>query len=134
MRAIQNRLAGCTARSTLRAEPAENELGFADNPFTEGTRGWLWYVVPIHIFNIAAAVADEVVVPHACQIEPAGAALDGHFADQTRLHQISQVVIGRGPGRSGVYAVHGLEDFRSCGMPLVVHQKCHDSVALRCAP
>jgi hypothetical protein len=38
-----------------------------------------------------------VVMPHALRIESRGAALDGHFTHQTRLHQVPQIVISRGP-------------------------------------
>ena len=121
-------------RSALRAESPENEFTFANNPLTEGTRGRPGHVVPLHILNIAAAVADEMVMPHPFRIESRRAALDGHFTHQTRLHQISQIVIGRGPGRARIQAIHGFKDFRSRGMPGVFHQKCHHGVALRSAP
>jgi len=91
------RLTGSAPRSALRAEPPENEFAFAKNPLTEGARGRPGHVVPIHILNIAAAVANEVVMPHAFRIESRGAALHGHFTHQTRLHQVSQIVISRGP-------------------------------------
>ena len=74
--------------SALRAESSKNKLAFTNNSLTEGTRGRLGHVVPIDVFNAAAAVADEVVVAHAFQIESPGAALDGHFPHQTRLHQV----------------------------------------------
>src|SRR5437764_1197731 len=81
--------------SALRAESAENKLAFTNNSFTERTRGRPGHVVPLHVLNIAAAVTDEVVMAHAFQVESPGAALDGHFPHQTRLHQVSQVVISR---------------------------------------
>src|SRR5579872_6327154 len=90
-------LTGIVTRSALRAEPAENELAFPKNPLTERARGRSRHVVPLNILNIAAAVADEVVMPHAFRIESRGAALDGHFAHQTRLHQVPQIVVSRGP-------------------------------------
>jgi len=83
--------------STFRAEPAENELAFANNSLTERTRGRPGHVVPLHVLNIAAAVADEVMMLHALCIEAAGAALNGHLAHQASLHQIPQIVISRGP-------------------------------------
>src|ERR1700682_5190361 len=84
-------------RSTLRAESPENEFAFAKNPLTEGARSRPGHVVPLNVLNIAAAVADEVVMPHAFRIESRGAALDGHFTHQTRLHQVPQLVISRRP-------------------------------------
>ena len=72
----------------LRAKPPENELAFAQNPLAEGLRSGPGYVVPLHVFHIAAAVANEVVMPHTFSVESRGAAFDGHFPHQTRLHQI----------------------------------------------
>ena len=43
------------ARSALRAEPPENEFTFANNPLTEGALGRLGQVVPLNVFNHAAA-------------------------------------------------------------------------------
>ena len=91
------KLTGSAPRSALRAESPENEFAFAKNPLTEGSRGRPGHVVPLNVLNIAAAVADEVVMLHAFRIESRGAALDGHFAHQTRLHQVPQIVISRGP-------------------------------------
>src|SRR6266436_1332586 len=90
-------LTGSASRSALRAEPPKNELAFTNNPLPERARGRPGHVVPVHVLNIAAAVADEVVMPHVFRIEARGAALDGHFTHQPRLHQIPQIVIGRGP-------------------------------------
>jgi len=84
--------------------------------------------------HIAAAVADKVMMPHAFGIVPRGAALDGHFTHQTRLHQVPKIVIRCGLGRSRIHAIHGFEDFSSRGMGVVFHQKCHYRVALRSAP
>src|ERR1035441_8724896 len=90
-------LTGSVPRSALRAEPPENEFAIANNPLTEGARGGPGHIVPLNILNIAAAVADEVVMPHALRVESRAAALDGHFTHQTRLHQVPQIVISRGP-------------------------------------
>jgi hypothetical protein len=116
------------------AEPPENEFAFAQNPFTERARGRLGHVVPLNVLNIPAAVADEVVMPHTFRIESRGAALDGHFTHQTRLDQVPQILISRGPGRAGIHSIHGLQDFRSRGMPVMFRQKCHHSVALWSTP
>src|SRR6266436_4913146 len=72
-------LTGSVPRSALRAEPPENEFAFAKNPLTEGARGRPGHFVPRHVLNLAAAVADEVVMRHARRIESRGTALGGHF-------------------------------------------------------
>src|SRR5580704_10048734 len=89
------RLTGSVSRSALRAEPTENEFIFAKNPLTEGARSRPGHVVPLNVLNLAAAVADEVVMAHAFRIESRAAALDGHFTHQTRPHQVPQIVISR---------------------------------------
>jgi hypothetical protein len=120
--------------SALRAETSKNQLAFTNNSLTERTRGRLGHVVPIYVLHTAAAVADEVVVPYAFQIESSSATLDGHFPHQAGLHQVPEIVISRGPGRAGIHAIHGFENLRSCGMALVVHQTGHHGVALWSAP
>jgi hypothetical protein len=120
--------------SALRTEPSENEFAFANNSLTEGARGRVGHVKPFHVLNIAAAVANEMVMPHASGIESCGATLDGHFPHQTRPHQVPQIVISRGPGRTRIHTIHGFEDFRSRGMPVAFHQECHHRVALRSTP
>src|SRR6202158_2633552 len=102
-------LTGSAPRSALRAESPENEFAFAKNPLTEGARARRGHVIPFNIFNIAAAVADEVVMLRAFRIESRGAALDGHFTHQTRLHQVPQILISRGPGRARIHAIHSFE-------------------------
>jgi hypothetical protein len=78
-------LTGSSPRSALRAKPPENEFAVAKNPLAEGARGWLGDVVPLDVLDIAAAVADEVVMPQEFRVESSGAALDSHLAHQTRL-------------------------------------------------
>ena len=121
-------------RRALRAEPSEDEFIFAKNPLTERPRRRLRYAVPIDVLNIAAAVTDEVVMPHVFRIESRGAALDGHFTHQTRLHQVPQIVISCSPRRARIQPIHALENFRSRRMPGAFHQKGQDRVALRSAP
>jgi hypothetical protein len=70
------------------------------------------------------------MMPQACRVESRGTAFHGHFTHQTRLHQIPQIVIRRGPGTTRVHAIHGLENFGSRGMPVVFDQECHHGVAL----
>jgi len=124
-------LTGSAPRSAPRAEPAENKLGFAKNPLTESARSRPGHIVPLDVFNIATAVADEVVMPQAFRIKSRGAALDGHFTYQTSLHQVPQIVIRRSPGRARIHSIHGFEDFRRGGMPVTFHQERHHGVALR---
>jgi hypothetical protein len=90
-------LTGSVSPSALRAEPPKNELAFAKNPLTKEARGRPGHVAPLNVLNIAAAVADEVVMPHAFRIESRGTALDGHFTHQTRPYQVPEIVISRGP-------------------------------------
>jgi len=92
------------------------------------------HVVPLHILNLAAAVADEVVMPHALRIKARGAALHGHFTHQTRVHQVSQIIISRGPRRARIGTIHASEDFGSRGMAGVFPQVSHHGEALRRAP
>jgi hypothetical protein len=125
------RLDGTVLRSAFGAQPPENEFAFADDPLAEGARGRLGHVVPLNVLNISAAVANEVMMQQAFGIESRGAALDCHFTHQARLHQVAQIVIGRGPGRARIHAIHGFEDFDSRGMPVVFHQEGHHSVTLR---
>ena len=129
----RRRLTRSVPLSAPRAEPAKNKLAVANNPLTDRTTSGPGDVVPLHVFNVTAAIADEVVVRHACEIESAGAALNGHFPYQTRFHQVPQIIVGCCPGGPWIHAIHCLEDFRSRGMSLVVLQECHDGVALRSA-
>jgi hypothetical protein len=66
--------------SALRAETAKNQFTFAKHAFSKRGGSWLGYFVPLNILNIPAAVADEVVMPHAFGVEARSAALDGDFA------------------------------------------------------
>lgn len=127
-------LTGTLPRSALRTKPADNDFAIPKNPFAERTRRRLGHAVPLHVLNLAAAVADEVVMSHALHVESRCAALDCHFADQPRLHQVPQVVIGRAPGRARIDAIHSFEDLRSRGMTRMFRQKRHDGVALRSTP
>ena len=88
---------GSVPRGALPAEPPENELAFAKNPLAEGGRSGPGHLEPLYVFNIAATIADEMVMLHALRIESRGAAFDGHFTHQTRPNQIPQIIISRGP-------------------------------------
>ena len=81
-------LAEIVLRSAVRAEPPENEFPFANNPHAEGARGRLGNVEPLNVLDIAALVADEVVMPHPFRIESRATSFDGHFTHQTCLHQV----------------------------------------------
>ena len=60
---------------------------------------------------------------HADHFIARGATFDGHFAHQTRLHQIPQIVVSGGPGTARIRAIHRFENFRSGGMTGVLHQE-----------
>jgi len=120
--------------SALCAEPPDNEFTFAKNAFAERARGRLRHVEPLHVLNLAAVIADEVVMLDAFHIESRGTALDGHFPHQASLHQVTQIVIGGGPRRARVKEIHALEDLGSGGMPGVFSQKRHHTISLWGAP
>src|SRR5581483_11575644 len=86
--------------------------------------------VPLDVFHIATAVADEMVMPQAFHIEARGTALGRNFAHQARLHQVPYIVIGGGPRRTRVHAIHSLKDLRRRGMALALDEEAHDGVAL----
>ena len=121
-------------RRALHAQTAENEFTFAKNTLAQGSGSGLGHVVPLHILDTAAAVADEMVMTHTFRVKPRGAAFDGHFAHQTRQHQVPQVVISRRSGTARIGAIHRLVNLRGGGMPVVFHEERHDGVALRRAP
>jgi hypothetical protein len=121
-------------RGTLGAEPAENEFTLAKNPFAERARGRFGNVVPLDILDIAATVTNEVVMAHPLGIESGGAPFDGHLTHQARLHEVTQIVIGSGPGTAWIQTIHSFEDFSRRGMPGLLHEECHHGVALRSAP
>ena len=120
-------------RSAAGAKPPKNELAFANNAFAEGARGRPGHVVPLNVFNISAAVANEVMMQQTFCIEARGSALDCHFPHQPRLHEIPQIVISGSPGRARIHAIDGFEDFDSGGMPVLFRQEGHHCVALRSA-
>src|SRR5262249_24455684 len=80
--------AGSMPGSALRAEPPQNEFAFPKNSLAEQARARPGHAVPRHVLHIAAAVADEVVMPHPFGVESCGAALHGHFPHQTGLNQV----------------------------------------------
>jgi hypothetical protein len=75
------------------AKSTKNEFAIANDPLTQGALGWLGHVVPLYVLNIPAAIADEVMMQHAFNIESRRPALDRHFTHQACLHQVTQIVI-----------------------------------------
>jgi hypothetical protein len=121
-------------RSALGADSPENEFAFAKNSLVMGARSRNGHVVPIHVLDVAADVADEMVMLGAFRLESRGAAPNRHFTHQIRLHQVPQIVISCGPGTPRIHSIYGLENFRRRVMPVVFHQERHDAIALRSAP
>src|SRR5581483_32194 len=74
-----NHLTGSAPWRAVGAEPPKNQLAFAKHALAERGRGRRGNLVPVHIFDIAAAVTDEVVMRHALGIKSRCAALHGHF-------------------------------------------------------
>ena len=131
---MSRRPAGSLAESAFRAKAPENEFAFAKHPLAQRTRGWPGHIIPFQVFDIATAVADEVVMPRAFCIKSRRAALHCHFTHQTSLNQVAQIVINRSPGGTWIEAVNTCKNLRRRGMPGLLHQERHDSVALRSAP
>src|ERR1700742_4033567 len=75
-------------RSALGAKPPENELAFANDPLAQGAGGRRGHVVPLNVFHVAAAVANEVMMQQAFGIEARGSAFDRYLAHQACLHQV----------------------------------------------
>lgn len=133
----QNQKPNITEKSTSGSPPsarhaktAENDLAFANDVFAKRTMGGLGQVVPFNVFHLAAAVANEMVMSRAFRIVPGGASFDGHLTNQTRLHQIAQVVISCGSRRTRIRAIHRFKCFRSGRMGVVFQQERHHSIAL----
>src|SRR5947209_3719825 len=85
------KLPGSAPGRAFGAQPPENEFAFAKHPLAERGCGRPGHVIPVYVLDVAAAVADEVVMPRAFRIEARRAALHGHFTHQTSLHQIAQI-------------------------------------------
>jgi len=128
--------AGVRACATLRAlcaKSAENDFAFAQDSFAEVARCRVGHVVPLDVFDFAAAIADEVVMAHAFGVVARGAAFDGDFTDETRLHQIAEIVVGRGSRRPRIDAIDGFEGFGGGWVAVLLHQESHHGVTLRSA-
>src|SRR3954470_11610111 len=61
-------LAGNAPRRTPRAEPPEDEFALTKHPLAERGCGRPGHVIPLHVLDIAAALADEMVMPNAFRI------------------------------------------------------------------
>lgn len=121
------------AGNTILAGSPENKFGFAKHALAQRGRRGRRHVVPVHVLDASAAIANEMMVPRAFGVEAGGATLHGYFPHQTRLHQVPQIVIGGGAGAARIEAIHGVEDFGDGGMAAMVQQKRHDGVTLRSA-
>lgn len=125
---------GSLPPGAFRTQSAENEFAFTNNALAEGHRSRLGHVIPLHIFNIAAAVANEMMVRHALCVEARSAAFRGYFPHQSHIDQIPQVVIRRGPRRARIDAIDCFENLGSGRMAVALHQERHHSVPLRSTP
>jgi K+-transporting ATPase c subunit len=119
--------------NALRAKSAKNKLAFSNHSLAQRTRARLGHVVPVDILNIAAPIANEMVMAHALKVESSGAALDRNFTYQACSHQVAQIVISRSPRRARICTIHGLKNFRSRRMSLMIRKESHHRIALRSA-
>ena len=76
---LRNRLTGSVPWSALGAESTENQFTFAKHAFPKRTGSRSGHLAPLDVLDIAAAVADEVMMPQAFRIEARGTAFDGDF-------------------------------------------------------
>jgi hypothetical protein len=60
-------------------KPSKDEFAFANDPLSNEPGSWFRHIVPFHIFNTAAAIAYEVMMPRASSLESSRTALDSHF-------------------------------------------------------
>jgi hypothetical protein len=92
---------GCRSRSlprnALYAQPPKYQLTLSKHPFPKGINAGLRHIVPIHVVNAAAAVADEVMMARALCIETSGATLDRDFTHQPRFNEVPKVVVSCRP-------------------------------------
>ncbi len=112
------------------AEAADDELALADDALAEGFWCGRFDGVPLEVFDVAAAVADEVVVLLVLGVVAGGAAFGGDLADEAGVDEVAEVVVGGGAGRAGVDAVDGFKDLGGGGVLVVREQERHDAVAL----
>jgi hypothetical protein len=120
-------------RSAPRTEAAENQFAFPKNAFAESIGGWPGEIEPLHVFHFAAAIADKMVMARAFRVITCGTSFGGHFAHQTGLDQVSEIVVGGGSRGARIDAIHGVKDFRCRRMAILFHQECHYRITLRSA-
>ncbi len=78
------------------AEAADDQFAFADDALAEGFGGRTGDGVPVDVFDVAAAVADEVVVLFVLGVVAGGAAFGGDLADEAGFYEVAEVVVGGG--------------------------------------
>src|SRR5689334_7226061 len=76
-------LAGSAPGSAFGAQPPKNEFAFPKHPLAERGGRRPGHVVPVHVLDTAAAVAEEVVMRHALRVEARLTTSHGHFTHQT---------------------------------------------------
>src|ERR1051326_4155526 len=65
---------GSAPGRALGAQSPENEFAFAKHPLAERGCGRPGHVIPVHVLDLAAAIADEMVMPHTFRIKSRRAA------------------------------------------------------------
>jgi len=113
------------------AESPKDQLVLANHAIAEELGRGLRDIEPLHIFHLAAAVADEVMVAHAFHIETRGAAFYRDFTDEARFNQVAQVAVDGGPCRARVESVNAVKDLRGRRMPGILREEGHHAVTLR---
>lgn len=119
------------AGRALGAEPADDEFALAYYALAERSGGGAWHGVPVDVLDVAAAIANEVMMLAVFGVIARGAAFGGDLAHQARADEIAQIVIGGRAGRLRVHTIDGFEDLGCGGVFVVRHQERHDTVALR---
>ena len=120
----------CAALRTLGAQAAENEFALAEFSFAEEARGGIGHVVPLDVFDFAAAIADEMVMAHAFCVVTRSAAFDGDFAHEASFYEVAKIVVGGGARGAWIDAIDGFEGFGSGWVAVVVEQEGHHCVTL----
>ena len=78
------------------AEAADDEFALAHDALAEGFGGGGGDGVPVDVFDVAAAVADEVVVLFVFRVIASGAALGGDLTHEASFYEVAEVVVGGG--------------------------------------
>lgn len=122
---------GTFTRRALRAEATDDKFAVADDAMTQCAGSWLGELEPLDIFDVAAAIADEVVMLLVFGIITGGTAFGGDLANETSFDEVVEIVVGGSAGGARIDAVDGFEDLGCGGVLVVRHKKRHDGVALR---